>query len=531
MSYHVLLITKGKSPLKTSVSQFYEITSSNLTVPGDFKKIPPSIKLILIDLENEPDLINLLLVLRNYSPLQGVPRWGCMDSPNIKLRNLFFSFGGNKIIKVQEILPAMKEYLPSSNTSGKSSMEETIPSTTPGAMNYRITEHLHFTNLKKCIAGLDTTNLNSTMAYILEQIFLLTGAHLGVIIVNNTLKVESYVKPDKLIFKEDYTDFMNFCLNDFFTYFQGVNLEDISENFFLEGRKNFHKIGLQSQKISSYIYFPLFNQKGDVEATLHLGHLRNNYFSDKMIEMVESFINTIKGSFFYSLRSHQLNIRQEKILNIFSRFVPEEIIPELINKESEKASTEVEQRDITILFSDIRSFTTITEKNSAQNVVDFLNRHFDIMVGIIKKYGGSIDKFIGDAIVAMFGAPQNFEDNSARAIKAAIEMSHALYKVDCSNLILEGNHYNLGIGIHDGPAIIGNIGSTEKADYTAIGDVIGIAEELEATTKKYGVHVLVSEEAAKKAGESVRLEQIDIITIRNEAPMKIFTPVIRNSYD
>jgi len=531
MSYSILLISKGKSPLQTDISQSLEITSSALTSPGDFQKIPASTRMILIDLDNEPELINKLLIINDYNPFEGIPRWACLNSKNLKLRSLFFSFGGSRILTKNELLPALMAYIPSENTPQNSSINEPIPSTSPNTMSYRTTEHMNFTNLKNRMSKVDIPNLNDMIEYVLEQIFLLTGSHLGVIIVNNTQKVESYVKPDKLIFKEDYRDFMNFCLNDFFAYFQGVNLEDISETFFLQGRTDFHKIGLESHKISSYIYFTLVNQKGDTEATLHLGHLQNNYFSNKITGMIESFLKTVEGSFFYALRSHQLNIRKEKILNIFARFVPEEIIPELINKESEKSSAVVEQRNITVLFSDIRSFTTITEKNSAQNVVNFLNGHFEIMVGIIKKHGGSIDKFIGDAIVAIFGAPQNFPDNSARAIRAAIEMSEALQKVDCSNLILEGNHYNLGIGIHEGTAIIGNIGSTDKADYTAIGDVIGIAEELEAKTKKYGVRVLASEAAVNKAGDSSGLEKIDTITVGKDVSMNIYSPVNRNSND
>jgi adenylate cyclase len=146
------------------------------------------------------------------------------------------------------------------------------------------------------------------------------------------------------------------------------------------------------------------------------------------------------------------------------------------------------------------------------------------MVSIIKKHGGTIDKFIGDAIVAMFGVPMDTEDKSARAVKAAIEMIQALSSVDCTDLILENGKYNIGIGIHQGSAIIGNVGSMEKADYTAIGDVIGVAEELEALTKNYAGSILVSEDAMKRIGPSPVLELCDTISISMEETMRIYTP-------
>ena len=151
-----------------------------------------------------------------------------------------------------------------------------------------------------------------------------------------------------------------------------------------------------------------------------------------------------------------------------------------------------------ILFSDIRSFTSISELNKPETIVAFLNRYFTTMCTIIKKHGGTVDKFIGDAIMALFGAPVSYEDNSRRAVAAAYEMREALEKVPLEDLILPpGMKFNIGIGIHYGDVIVGSIGSDDKTDYSVIGDNVNLASRMEGLTKNYGSMILVTE-AVKK---------------------------------
>ena len=120
------------------------------------------------------------------------------------------------------------------------------------------------------------------------------------------------------------------------------------------------------------------------------------------------------------------------------------------------------------------------------------------MCTIIKKHGGTIDKFIGDAIMALFGAPVSYEDNSRRAVAAAYEMREALATVPLEDLILpEGMSFNIGIGIHYGDVIVGSIGSQDKTDYSVIGDNVNLASRMEGLTKTYGSMILVTD-AVKK---------------------------------
>ncbi len=196
-----------------------------------------------------------------------------------------------------------------------------------------------------------------------------------------------------------------------------------------------------------------------------------------------------------ALQIEKKNLFEKRIRKAFSRFVPEQIIDELVEKADTTDKMAVgEKRNVAILFSDIRSFTNISEKNKPEVIVAFLNRYFTIMVNIIKKHGGTIDKFIGDAIMALFGAPVSYEDNARRAVAAACEMREALDSVPLEDLILpEGMTFNIGIGIHYGDVIVGSIGSQDKTDYSVIGDNVNLASRLEGLTKTYGAMVVVSD--------------------------------------
>ncbi len=186
---------------------------------------------------------------------------------------------------------------------------------------------------------------------------------------------------------------------------------------------------------------------------------------------------------------------EKRIRKAFSRFVPEQIIDDLVTSADATEKVSVgEKRAVAILFSDIRSFTSISEINRPETMVAFLNRYFTAMVNVIKKHGGTIDKFIGDAIMALFGAPVSYEDNARRAAAAAYEMREVLPNVELGDLVLpEGMKFNIGIGIHYGDVTVGSLGSADKTDYTCIGDTVNLASRLEGLTKVYGSMILVSE--------------------------------------
>ena len=172
---------------------------------------------------------------------------------------------------------------------------------------------------------------------------------------------------------------------------------------------------------------------------------------------------------------------------------------------------------VTILFTDIRSFTTISEKMDPQALVGLLNEYFTEMVGIVMQEDGVVDKYIGDAIMAVFGAPVPKADDAIHAVRAAVRMRHALAHLN-QRLTERGlAPLRTGIGIHTGEVIAGNIGSERRMEYTVIGDAVNLASRLESSTKDLGVNVLISEDTYQLTKHMVEARQVKEITVKGRA--------------
>ena len=249
--------------------------------------------------------------------------------------------------------------------------------------------------------------------------------------------------------------------------------------------------------LSAFQSIKLIGAHGEPVGTVNV--VREGAFTTHQLDLLQ-FCTMLFNALVENAISLKKKIKFEKnIRRAFSRFVPEQIIDELVNGAAQSDKVSVgEKRDVAILFSDIRSFTSISELNKPETIVAFLNRYFTTMCTIIKKHGGTIDKFIGDAIMALFGAPVSYEDNARRALAAAYEMREALPTVPLEDLILPaGMKFNIGIGIHYGDVIVGSIGSSDKTDYSVIGDNVNLASRMEGLTKTYGSMILVTD-AVKK---------------------------------
>ena len=306
-----------------------------------------------------------------------------------------------------------------------------------------------------------------------------------------------YVCAEKLS-RKDISDFLKVCEADFeknLNNGMSVNVKpkQIESNGALE---NFYS---SEVKLSSYEYRKL----GNVPASVHIVS-QGNIISEK-IDYFDFSIKHAAEVFDKALIVEKKIFFEKRIRRAFSRFVPEQIIDSLVMQadDTEQKVAVGETRSVAILFSDIRSFTNISEKNRADVLVAFLNRYFSTMVEIIKKHGGTIDKFIGDAIMAEFGTPVSYDDNCRRAVMAAYEMRDALSTIELGDLVMpEGMVFNIGIGIHYGEVIVGSIGSKDKTDYSVIGDNVNLASRLEGLTKTYGTQILVSETVKADAGEN-----------------------------
>jgi adenylate cyclase len=176
-----------------------------------------------------------------------------------------------------------------------------------------------------------------------------------------------------------------------------------------------------------------------------------------------------------------------------------------------------ERKEVTILFSDIRGYTTLTENLGAAEVVLLLNQYFETMVEAVFNYEGTLDKFIGDALMAVFGAPIPLTENHAwRAVQSALDMRQRLEEFNHRRIIQAQPQIHIGIGISSGEVVSGNIGSRKRMDYTVIGDGVNLSSRLEAVTKDYGCDIILSEFTYQLCSDRIWVRQLDKIRVKGK---------------
>ena len=316
-------------------------------------------------------------------------------------------------------------------------------------------------------------------------------------------------------------------------YFSGIENSQIEENsFFKISSKDFlersklkpgfpyqiHKIDfLEAQNPVNFCSYADFSIEGaEFTGTLHIAQTKTN-FSSKETVSLEYFCKNLGFVLQQAIQYKKSTYIETKLRSAFSKFVPPEIIDDLIKNDSKEEKSSNEKRKVAILICDIRNFTNISEINQPEDVVEFLNSYFKKMVSVIKKHGGSIDKFMGDAIMALFGAPISYVDNTSRAVNAALEMISVLPEISCARLKLpQGTKFDIGIGLHYGEVIVGNIGCEEKIDYTVIGDSANLASRLEGLTKRYGAKIILSEAVKENLKDGYNIFQVDKVKVKGK---------------
>lgn len=196
----------------------------------------------------------------------------------------------------------------------------------------------------------------------------------------------------------------------------------------------------------------------------------------------------------------QAQLERQRSVQIFSRFLDPRVVNTLVAQGESALSIKGESRRITVLFSDIRGFTTLSEKHSAEEIVALLNDYFSRQVKVIFAYGGTVDKFIGDAIMAFWGAPVEDDKQAIHAIETALDMADTLMRFK-HDLGKHDENFDVGIGIHTGPGVVGFIGSENRLEYTAIGDTVNLASRIEGQTKGLA-RILVSSDTRALCGEA-----------------------------
>lgn len=219
-------------------------------------------------------------------------------------------------------------------------------------------------------------------------------------------------------------------------------------------------------------------------------------------------------------RAHERLAREEVARANYSRFLPEYVVKQMLeNPESFKLGGV--SQTITILFADIRGFTRISEHAPPERIVSLLNRYFSAMTDIIFAHGGTLDKYLGDGLMALFGAPTATPDDANNALNAAVAMQRRVLGI---NIELQDEglpEIGVGMGLHTGEVVVGYIGSERRSEYTAIGDAVNTSSRLESNAR--GGEILMSDATAKAARSRYKLKPRDPITVKNrEQPIAIW---------
>jgi PAS domain S-box-containing protein len=175
------------------------------------------------------------------------------------------------------------------------------------------------------------------------------------------------------------------------------------------------------------------------------------------------------------------------------------------------------RKHVSVLFSDIRSYTTLTEKLQAEQVVEMLNKYFEVMVDVVFKYGGTLDKYIGDALMAVFGSPAPLEDHAWCAMQTAVEMREKLKEFNQKRIGNGELPISIGMGIHSDEVVSGNIGSSRRMELTSIGDGVNLASRLEGASKQYGTDLIISDNTYQEYRDRLEVRELDFITVKGKS--------------
>ncbi|MEM6531291.1 MAG: adenylate/guanylate cyclase domain-containing protein [Myxococcota bacterium] len=212
---------------------------------------------------------------------------------------------------------------------------------------------------------------------------------------------------------------------------------------------------------------------------------------------------------------------REQLKDAFNRYVSRQVYEKLKGGELRLSG---EEKNATILFSDIRSFTSLSERLSAPEIVEMLNEYFTEMVEIVFRYDGFINKFIGDAIMAVYNAPLEQAHPELRAVRTAVEMQHALARLNQKRQARGQIPIKVGIGINTGPVVAGNIGHEKRLEYTVIGDAVNLAQRIESQTKVTGTTVLISEATYRAVASHVTVEPLQPVKVKGkQEPVRLYS--------
>jgi len=212
---------------------------------------------------------------------------------------------------------------------------------------------------------------------------------------------------------------------------------------------------------------------------------------------------------------------EKRVKSTMARYMSKEVVDQLLEAGEDQLGGK--DQKISVLFSDVRRFTSMSEALGARETVSMLNEYFAVMVDVIFSNGGILDKYIGDAIMALFGAPFNGPNDADNAVTVANQMMVALNGLNATRVASGKQPLDIGVGLSTGDVIVGNIGSPKRMEYTVIGDSVNLASRLESATKYYGTKILISENTVKDLTREFVLREIDLIRVKGkDRPVAVY---------
>jgi class 3 adenylate cyclase len=222
-------------------------------------------------------------------------------------------------------------------------------------------------------------------------------------------------------------------------------------------------------------------------------------------------------------------VERDKVKGLFSKFHGSSVTEDLLTKDISIGGA---RKEVTVFFSDIRGFTSLSERQSPEQVVAMLNEYFAVMVKIITEHDGVVDKFIGDAIMAVWGAPRCTGRDTERALSACLAMRTALAELNDRRRARNEDPLLIGMGLHCGSAISGTIGSDERMEYTVIGDTVNVTSRVESSSKTFGADLLVTEAIKARVDASFAFESVGEINVKGKLePLHLFKVLGRRDAD
>lgn len=214
---------------------------------------------------------------------------------------------------------------------------------------------------------------------------------------------------------------------------------------------------------------------------------------------------------------------QERIMKMFERYVPEHVVREALKSIEGSSMFDGESRIVSVLFVDIRNFTPLCSKLEPRGVVQLLNEFFAMLTTAVKRHRGTVFKFIGDGMLAVFGAPMSYIENQENAVLCALEIRERMKEFSTRYAESIGEQLRIGIGINTGEVVVGNIGSEDRVEYTAIGDTVNIGARIESLTRQKPDSVLISESTFRIVGSMFEVNAWEPVAVKGkDEPITVY---------